>query len=464
MRSMRSAAVGCVAVAFAAAGCGRLADGTYTPAPLAVLRGSVTQLEGKLPSGVSLAMFWYPSYEIEYLVNGLTDPVYGPYYTETCDESVTGGTCDGTPLSGGSVCRWAYDLPDPLVRAAQYEEHIGSFALPILDLPPAGARVALSRQGGSGTFALGYVVAFLDEDGDGAFRLGTPRRPPEPVVANSVSAQDYYQPPGGLPRVSYFVAFLDGFIDPEGLGSIVGNPPVRRYEEVLLGLPQGFSIWRTEMWTDTSGPLYWTGMRRRAMPSETPIDLFTLPGPDLSVGCTAGTRETLYRDAIPPGLAPYWCTPALDVARWQRDTVPGACATLSERYAAGFSCTTVPPPAWDCPVRGGLRIRVGTGFWSETGNLGEYQFRVRSGAGEPLAAGALGPNDDAYFERFPAGDHAVELDVAPGCAITTAQPVAVAVVPGETAEVVFLVECGAVRASSGHQPAGGAAPRAASGP
>ena len=70
---------------------------------------------------------------------------------------------------------------------------------------------------------------------------------------------------------------------------------------------------------------------------------------------------------------------------------------------------------------------------------------------------------EVYFERFPAGDHTVELDVAPGCAITTGQPVAVAIVPGVTAEVVFLVDCGAARASSGHEPAGGAAP-AAGGP
>ncbi len=361
MRSKRWRTFGSLAVATAVTGCGRLADSGYAPGPIAVIQGT---LDSPSAQPLSLAMLWYPAYFTEGLIRGVADPIGNPHLSQTClaAEPLQDAICDGTPARGREVCRWTEAVPQPLVRATKLEADLGvlDFALPIRDLPPPGILYDLSGQGGRGTFALGYVIAFHDEDGDGAFRYGTPENPPEPTLASSVSVEGDYQPLAGEPRISYLVAFLDGVIDPLGVGD--------SYREVVRGLPQGFTFWRNATWTDQYGrPL---DIQRQALPMSTIIQLVTLPGPDRSSGCTEGVSELRRLDALPAGAVPTWCSAARDAAVWiPPERSVGPCTMLREEYRADFSCASGPPPAWDCPVSGGLPIVATTSSGSSSGKV-----------------------------------------------------------------------------------------------
>jgi len=456
-RLARNLALACLAALAAASGCDRLLDGEHAPPPLAVVRGMAQGGLGEpteIPAHVSLAIAWLPAPRSERAVAGIPLDPLPPLGSTACVtlEPWEPAACDGTPVRGRSLCRWT--VPAPLVRAVENDrQDLLHFEVPIYELPPAAARVDLSRQGGHGTFALGYVAAFDDEDGDGIFRYGTPETPPEPILARSVVSRHEHAPSLGPPSTSYLVAYLDGQLDPGGLAAPGAYPE-------LIGLAQGFNVFRTEIWSDTFRR--YLGLRRRALPIDAPTVLAVLSEPETSLGCSEGSTEYRWVDAIPPGYAPVSCSAERDAASWHRsagvlgaEIRVGPCASVVEEYEADFSCASVPPPAWDCPTYGELTIRVATSSPPGT-DPGPHGFALRGAAGEPWASGTFDPNEEFTF-RLHAGEYEVALEEpAQGCtAASLALPATV--VEGGSSEVAFDVHCGASGAAAPQSTAAAAA-------
>jgi hypothetical protein len=333
-----------------------MVDGNYQPPPLATIDGTLDET-GSLPVAgrILLALTWQSSAHSAELFAELegAGPLPGADAPTCSSLEPPSRPCDGTPWSGHERCRAYDDLLGGLTRTVAFEPLFpAAFSLPIDDLPPAAARYDLARQGGRGTLALGYLVAFVDEDGDGQIRFGTPELPPEPAVANS--ALQSYQPAPGIARVSYHVAFLDGAVDAsrvaEGLGAIAD-------------LPVGFSIWRRTEVVDEEGRSL--AVEHSVEPVETPIELFGYPGVEgLSAWCTELSIERVWLDAHPGAGSQFLCTAGPDAIRCERLTTTAACSQLEERYELSTSCVEPPPPA------------CAGGGWATASPMPETYFRA----------------------------------------------------------------------------------------
>jgi hypothetical protein len=314
-----------------------MADGNYQPPPLATLGGTLDE-PGSLPVAgrILLALTWQSSARSREFFAELGDagPLPGAAPPTCSPLEPASRPCNGTPWSGHQLCRAHDDLLSGLTRTVAFEPLFpAAFTLPIDDLPPATARYDLARQGGQGTLALAYLVAFVDEDGDGQIRFGTPERPPEMAIANS--AFQGYQPAPGTARVSYYVAFLDGEVDASRIAEGFG---------ALGDLPLGFSIWKKTEAVDAAGRSL--AVEYSVEPIETPIELFGYPGVEgLSAWCTERSIEEMWLRALPADGAPFRCTAGSDAVDCERLTTTAPCRQLEERYQSSTSCVEPPPPA-----------------------------------------------------------------------------------------------------------------------
>jgi hypothetical protein len=84
-----------------------------------------------------------------------------------------------------------------------------SYALDPALVPIAAARTDLSASGGSGYVAGGWLIAYLDANGNGQFDPGTPGSPPDPIQATS------FDPSGPGSRL---ILYLAGQPGPGGVG------------------------------------------------------------------------------------------------------------------------------------------------------------------------------------------------------------------------------------------------------
>ncbi|HEU4382143.1 MAG TPA: hypothetical protein VFR85_01470 [Anaeromyxobacteraceae bacterium] len=414
-----------------AAGCGGLADGDYGGEPLAVIQGTLAPPSGqvRVAGELSLALLWAPAADHGALLNLLgaaSGPAVDASYTEACIDVAprTEPLCDGTPARGDRRCDWTDRRLGSLLRVVDYQAHLpGGFEIAIRELPPEAARYDLSRQGGFGSFALASVVAFDDVNLDGAFRLGRPGSPPEPTLA--MSGHQTYDPDPDRPRRSYLVAYLAGLIDHQQI-----DPA---YAEVLLFLPQGFSVWVEDEWLDGDGRT--TASGRLWQPIEVPVEL-RMPTQAV-VGCEQGTRETIYRPAIPEGEKPSWCSDDRFRATWSKTTTD-VCDTVEERYSGDFSCAgSLVPPAWACPAptTGSLLVSVVT--TGQDPDPDGYVLRIDGGVPLPVQ-----PNDSVAVPVLTPGTHTVAIEgLAANCAVAGVSTVQVAVAAGETALAAFTVEC-----------------------
>jgi N-acetylneuraminic acid mutarotase len=313
-----------------------MADGNYRPPPLATLGGTLDE-PGSLPVAgrILLALTWQSSARSREFFAEVEDagPLPGAAPPTCSPLQLPSRPCDGRPWSGHEVCLAHDDLLGGLARTVAFEPLFpAAFTLPIDDLPPATARYDLARQGGRGTLALAYLVAFVDEDGDGQIRFGTPEVPPEPAVANS--AFQGYQPAPGTARVSYYVAFLDGEVDASRIADGLG---------ALAGLPIGFSVWKKTEAVDAEGRSL--AVEYSVEPIDTPIELFGYPGVEgLSAWCTERSIERVWLAAQPGAGSAFRCTASPDAVSCERLTTTAACSQLEERYQVSTSCVEPPPP------------------------------------------------------------------------------------------------------------------------
>jgi hypothetical protein len=268
-----------------------------------------------------------------------------PEFVRSCTETspIEYGGCNGDPTSGGESCRITDVLATALLQPVTYAAAFPiSFAVPVEGAPPAPARYDLAGQGGSGVLAMGVVLAFVDSDGDGALRLGTPGSPGEPGLANS-AYQDYL-PPDGEPRRSYFITYLRGTINP-------GNV-FQPYADVLLQLPQGYAVWLKEEWVDAYGRR--VSVHRRAEPIETtPIELVSRPGiEEAAFWCRMYDVDMTYVADLPAGEVPTSCWSENLATQWWRSTSFLPCTFREQRYDANFTCAGTTPP-WSSLCPGG---------------------------------------------------------------------------------------------------------------
>lgn len=345
MTKTRSFAAAALAAAFLA--CGGGGDDPVVHPEEATVHGTLRQTQAfQVPGRVSFALQWLGAAFAESTVRADLDPYTpDPQLSIVCSVTspIVYGTCDGVATSGGESCRVTDVLATALLQPVTYPAAFPiSFAVPVEGAPPALTLYDLAGQGGSGVFAMGVLLAFVDSDGDGALRLGTPGSPGEPGLA--ISAYQDYLPPDGEPRRSYFVTYLRGTINP-------GNV-FQPYAEVLLQLPQGYAVWLKEEWVDAYGRR--VSVHRRAEPIETtPIELVSRPGiEDEAVWCRMYDVDMTYVAALPEGEVPLACSPDGLAAQWWRSTSFLPCTFREQRYEADFACATTTPP-WSSLCPGG---------------------------------------------------------------------------------------------------------------
>lgn len=337
---IRSTAVAFGAAAFLLS-CGGGTDGGTRPAAVHV-KGTLTQTETFTIDGkVSVALEWMTAIYSGWSVDAAQQKVVDdPSFVTTCEvvEPVVAATCDGTPQAGHERCHTTYVLASTLLRPVEYEARFPIvFDLELESRPPAAALYDLAGQGGMGTFAMGVVLAFVDENRDGKLRLGSPGVASEPGLGHS--AYQLYQPAPGAPRRAYFVTFLDGTVNPANV------PPA--FAEVVNALPRGYALWLKEEWVDEWGRR--TAVRRSARPIETPIELVTRPEViEDAAWCGSYDVDVRYVSEIPAGEVPLSCWAGGLGASWWRMSTTGVCAYAEESYWADFTCGGT-APAWNCP-------------------------------------------------------------------------------------------------------------------
>ncbi len=90
-------------------------------------------------------------------------------------------------------------------QAVQYQAQFPiNFSIPVTQVPPASAQLDLAAQGGHGTLAFGFLIAFEDANQNGVFDLGSPGVAPEHVLASSLKDDGS----------STALVFLDGTLPP----------------------------------------------------------------------------------------------------------------------------------------------------------------------------------------------------------------------------------------------------------
>jgi hypothetical protein len=251
---------------------------------------------------------------------------------------------DGTRWESREVCIITQKQLAELTESISYEPVFPiNFKLPLLELPPEAARVDLSTVGGSGTFAMGYVIAFVDEDGDGELDLGQLDVEPEQVVARSVSNPL----PDGRSISSYWVVYLDGQIDLENA--------IPTYKETLAALPQGFSLWHTKE-TPAEDPADAPLRVREVLSVDEPLQMFGDAAlADSSLFCNVSELEVRYvPEAFTPEYGSAFCWDGGREYEGRRDSVYlGGCRLVADyerRSLAGLSSEDEVPEGWPCTV------------------------------------------------------------------------------------------------------------------
>jgi hypothetical protein len=244
------------------AGCGELADDQTTPSPLGTIHGRLTSRNPPTSKGrVAMAVFWDEKNYAAGLVAPIDVVVENPDPEKCKDLDTDKQYFDGTPWESRIVCKARQSHTSELAETVSYEPHFPvRFEIPVVNVPPRAARVNLGKFGGSGTFAMGSVMAFIDADRDREFDFGKVGKAPEEAIALST----------GMPAgedgsfVSNWVVYLDGEINLENV--------YEGYRDTLAAIPQGFSIWHTE--TKASNDPSEPPLRiREILPIEEPIEL-----------------------------------------------------------------------------------------------------------------------------------------------------------------------------------------------
>ncbi len=331
------------------AACGDLVDEHYEGEPLAVLKGRLLAADNApaMDREVSLALMWERSDFHDPWVRYDPALLYPLLAETTCTTTVLEGqeNCDGTPYRLVEECTTVDLALARRTEEVDYEPIFPiSFSVPVFHLPPAEALYDLSQQGGQGSFAMGYLMAYDDIDGDGEFKFGSPVLAPEPVLAAAVF-QDY-QPPPNTPRESFFIVFLDGTIN---LDNVL---PSASYRDTIASVPQGFSIWWRQEYVDD--PQYPSQITREVLPISAQIDMTVRPEVDkFGDGCeTRVRREIRFDDGTAYGDR-LWCDELGTTAQWYTWTFSheewvDTCTYESTLRQACIGDLAQPPADWPC--------------------------------------------------------------------------------------------------------------------
>lgn len=276
-------------------GCGGLATNQYAGKTLATVEGQLTASPTtKADAPIGVTIFW----------NHTTSPTSTLPSSGPADPPLTCPAPAHRRDSSGTI-----GYANFVTQSVIYEPHFPiDFSIPISQLPPKSAQFDLTTLGGTGTMALGLVVAYQDLNGNGAYDFGTPSRDPEPIIASSRT---------------YKLVFLDGHF---GGGS-----------DPLVGAPanfdtQGFSV----LHADGSLPT----------PVSTPIALTAEPGIEThELGCQT-VQLDVRSDTEPPAGAVKTCLNSTGYL-WAFEESPTVCHQVRHE---GVVClgTSTPPADWPC--------------------------------------------------------------------------------------------------------------------
>ncbi|QRN95238.1 hypothetical protein JRI60_40170 [Archangium violaceum] len=182
-------------LAVGVAGCGEygLADETYPVEPVAILEGELRAKVGSGQGPTAMTLAWAPELAATERLASLL-------------------------LAEGSSCGTEREA---LLQPTSFQPHFpSSFVLPLSTTPVPAAQLALEPSGGRGRLALGWIVFFQDDNGNGSLDLGSEGAGGERVVATSLDS--------GLA-----VLFLDGTLPSERSGA---------WERWPREVPRGFSL------------------------------------------------------------------------------------------------------------------------------------------------------------------------------------------------------------------------------
>lgn len=298
--------IGPVAAATLALGCGNgLVNQEYEGEALTTIHGALATGATQIPTEpISLAILWMP-------------------------QAFEGGS---TRQSGTGRGRGCSSVPMPLTEEVLLEDAWGwvsqsvtyqaefpiSFTIPLNELPPASARMALEDYGGSGTISFGVVVAYIDGNGNGVYDRGGPGNLPDELLSSSSnwSGSDLTA-----------ILFLDG--DPAGFAGAFGP------------LPQGFSIISR---TPTIPPTMLGPMDPIPMTLGHNID-----GKDFEYTGCAQIERRISSDGPVPANAEFSCSAEDRYAYWSTPVErPEPCVTVERGGLLCLLHDEQPPADWPC--------------------------------------------------------------------------------------------------------------------
>lgn len=295
-------------------GCGDgVVDNQYPGEVLTTLRGTLSAGSGQTVTGpVSLAILWLPPtiFSADEQTGG------GPIGSgDTPGEPTCTGLPDPTELTAETVPTIAW-VSQSVTYQAQFPIN---FQIPVTTLPPASVRLDLAEVGGTGTWSMGVLVAYVDGNANGQYDLGTPGNFPDQLLAASATEEG-----SDLDVIFY----LDGTY-----------PPGSDFDQLFGQLPSGFAL----LSGDTS-----VGPMARA-PTE-PIALTVgrnIQGSDFNfVGCAQVERRS-ETNGTRPADAELYCE---ESSYWwyAPDTSPEPCVEVDR---SGWACLDAGQPApasWPC--------------------------------------------------------------------------------------------------------------------
>ena len=303
----------------------------------------------RTPGSIAVAISWDGSPYTAQIVqpaDGSYTPDLGEQTEYDCKDLDTDKQYfDGRPWESREICTVREHRLDELTASISHERTFPvNFELPVLELPPEAARVDLAQVGGSGTFAMGHVIAFVDADGDGELDLGRLDVEPEQVVARSMGNPV----PNSRSKSSYWVVYLDGKIDAAN-----ALPSVK---ETLAALPQGFSLWHT-VETAAEDPTQAPLREREVLPISTHVQMYS--DPELSrsdLYCEEWQFETQFvAEPFTPEYGYSFCTDGGREYEARKPSEPaGTCRFKGDYYRRNISALSLGdelPADWPCTVQ-----------------------------------------------------------------------------------------------------------------
>ncbi len=307
-----------VTVGFALAACDDSESGlqgeAFQGTPLATLNGALhTSQPAALSGEVSLALMWYAfGYRT-------TEPGDGPPPV----------ICTGEPSSELFISERRVDRPGWVSQAIAFEPTFPiRFQLPIHQLPPAEARADLAELGtGVGETARGYVVAFIDTNGNGDLDLPSVNGPGDELLALDIGMS---------------VIYLDGVLDPD---PVTGE---------VLSVPQGFSL-RYDEFDEYGGRI----SRGEVGSIEDEIVIEIPPSIEERKqaerwACTSVIHRDEFGPPAPPDFSPLFtnCSPerrAYDMSGRREVVLDRTCVLRRLRVRACLEPGAAVPDGWPCP-------------------------------------------------------------------------------------------------------------------